>query len=98
MIQRAAHADSGLVQNVRVNHRRGYILMTGQFLHSANVVSVSNRCVANECRNVWQLAALFISIGLKSNIRLSGVMVSDLDCFVSSFLALPSLLVLRWFA
>src|SRR6266404_8314991 len=79
MIQRAAHADSGLVQNVRVNHRRGYILMPSNSCTVRMSYPFSNRCVANECRNVWQLAALFIPMGLKSNIRLSGVLVTHRD-------------------
>ena len=37
-------------------------------------------------------------IGLKSNIRLSGVLVTHRECFVSALRPLPSSLVFRWLA
>jgi hypothetical protein len=39
-IERAADMQAGPIQNVRVKHSRGDILVTEQLLHRSNVVSV----------------------------------------------------------
>jgi len=39
-IERAADIQAGPIQNVRVKHGRGDILVTEQLLHGPNVVSV----------------------------------------------------------
>ncbi len=40
LVQRTAHADPRLVENVSVNHSRGHVLVTQQLLHCSDVITV----------------------------------------------------------
>jgi len=58
-IDRALHAQAPAIQNVRVDHRSTDVRVGEQLLDGTGVVSgfepASSKCVAKECRKVWQL-------------------------------------------
>ncbi len=54
-IRRAANTAPTPIQNVSVDHRYADVFVTQKFLNCANIVPSSNKLVAKDWRNVWQL-------------------------------------------
>ena len=60
-IKRAADMQAGPIQDVRVKHGRGDILVPEELLHCSNVISVFKQMGREAVSESWQLAAFFIT-------------------------------------